>query len=143
MDNQHIIKGSPREKWEEVQAIQHEPFIYIMSNGSRWMGEEEGDIDELLGVLAKYRLNYEMFGPSFYSVDPCTWADNPKCKRWEPLTPENRHYIDGPRLYAEDGVYRFFGNFLEVSHVFSIDTNHKPTIDALVAAIEANKELAE
>ena len=129
-DETHIIKGCPRDKWEEVQAIQHEPFIYIKSNGSRWMGDEEGDISELLGVLAKHELDSRMFKHGFITVDPCEGVQDPHVPgKW----------IDGPRLYECDGVYNFFGNFVGVSHVFDIDTNHKPTIDALVAAIEANK----
>jgi hypothetical protein len=136
-----IIKGCPRDKWDEVQAIQHEPFIYIQSNGSRWAGEEEGDIAELLETLGKYRLDYERFPGKFYSVDPCAGVRNPDAQPWEPDSADNRHWIDGPRLYEADGVYGFFGNFLEVSHVFNIDTNHKPTIDALISAIGANKEL--
>lgn len=136
-----VIKGCPRDKWEEVQAIQHEPFVYIMSNGSKWAGEEEDDVETLLNVLATYRLDYERFSNSgpFYSADPCTWAHNPEWN-WENNVPK---YIDGPRLYACDGVVRFFGNFLAVSHVFNIDTNDKPTIDALIAAIDANALIPE
>lgn len=132
----HIIKGAPCDKWEEVQAIQRDPFIYIMSCGSRWAGEEAGDIAELLNVLGKYRLDTKRFG-HFYSLDPCSWAYNSK---WTPGCGEP-HYVDGERMYACDGVYRFFGNFEELSHVFNIDTNDPETIAALIAAIEANKSL--
>jgi hypothetical protein len=34
-----IIKGTPREKWDEVQTIQHQPFIFIQSNGSKWASD--------------------------------------------------------------------------------------------------------
>jgi hypothetical protein len=139
----HIIKGCPRDKWEEVQAIQHDPFVYIMGNGSKWAGQEEDDIETLLDVLAKYRLDVERFGPEFYDINPCTGIRNPKAPNFGPDDPANPHWIDGPRLYACDGVYRFGGNFLNLSHGFSVDTNHKPTINALIAAIEANKNLPE
>jgi len=131
-----IVKGAPCDKWEEVQSIQHEPFIYIMSNGSKWAGEEPDDVAELLQVLGNHALEFERFHHSFYSANPCHWAHN------ENYTPENGQprYIDGARMYQCDGVFRFFGNFLEVSHVFHIDTNHKPTINALVSAIEQNRE---
>jgi hypothetical protein len=43
-------------------------------------------------------------------------------------------------MYACDGVVRFGGNFLRLSHGFSIDTNHQPTIDALISAIDANRK---
>lgn len=128
-----VIKGCPRDKWEEVQAIQHEPFVYIMGNGSKWAGEEEDDIDKLLEVLAKYRLD-DRLGPEFYTVNVCRGVRNPDANG-------TRQWIDGPRLYECEGVYRFCGNFLEISHGFSIDTNHMPTIDALVTALEANRNL--
>lgn len=133
-----IIKGAPSEKWEAVQAIQNEPFVYIMSNGSKWAGEEEDDIATLLDVLTKYRLDYERFDNEFYSVNPCHGVLNPNYIAWEKTEP---HYIDGPRMYECDDVYRFFGNFLNLSHVFNIDTNDRETIDSLVKAIEANKAL--
>lgn len=133
----HIVKGCPRDKWEEVQAIQHEPFVYIMGNGSRWAGSEEGDISELLDMLAKHTLDVERF-KDFWSVDPCSAMDNPD---WH-FGSELPRWIDGERLYAHDGVYRFFGNFLDYSHGFSIDTNDRPTIDALTNAIRLNVERA-
>jgi hypothetical protein len=135
-DNVTIIKGAPCDKWDEVQAVQNTPFVYIMSNGSRWAGEDEGDIAELLEVLRTSKLDRKRFG-RFYSENPCHGAPNPKYTPWNPDCGEEP-YIDGPRMYSCDGVVRFFGNFEDVSHVFHIDTNHKPTIDALIAAIDAN-----
>lgn len=132
----HIIKGVPCDTWDQVQAIQHEPFIYIMGNGSKWAGEEEDDVSVLLDMLAKETLDprFEYREPYFWTVDPCGAVYNPD---W---TYDNglERYIDGPRLYECNGVVRFFGNFLTYSHGFNIDTNHQPTIDALIAAIEAN-----
>ena len=125
------------DKWDDVQDAQHEPFIYIMSNGSKLMGDELDDISDLLEALAKYRLDYRMFG-HFYTVNPCHWAYNPS-----PNEDGLPRYIDGKRMYECDGVYHFFGNFESVSHVFRIDTNHQPTIDALVKAIDANKLIQE
>lgn len=130
-----IIKGSPCDKWEEAQAAQHAPFIYIMSCGSRWAGEEPGDIADLLGALKSATLDpkFEKYG-NFINTNPCDAASNPK---WGYGNNEPK-WIDGKPLYAVPGVYRFFGNFLDLSHVFSIDTNDAPTIRALTAAIEAN-----
>jgi len=133
----YIIYGTPRDKWEEVQAIQHEPFIFISSNGSRWYGEQPGDIAELLAALGKYALDVDRFD-SFCTVDPCSATVNPK---WMPLASNTEpQWIDGKRLYEANGVCRYFGNFSDYSHVFNIDTNDKPTIDALDAAIKANLE---
>ena len=122
-----IIKGCPRDKWEEVQAIQDEPFIYIQSNGSKWMGEEADDIDGLVVMLEKYALDPSF--DTFWCVDPCRGVKDPN---------RRGSFIDGERLYRVDGVYDFFGNFLEYSHVFSISTNHKPTIELLTRLIDAN-----
>ena len=131
-----IIKGAaggPDGKWEEVQEAQHEPFIFIQTNGSRWRGEDPGDVAELLDVLGKYKLRDDGF--AYYEPDPCRGVENPD---WY-FGSDAEKWIDGPRMYAEDGVFRFHGNFDELSHAFCIDTNHKPTIDALVSAIENNR----
>ena len=135
----HIIKGCPADKWEEVQAIQDEPFVYIMSNGSRWFGEEEGDIAELLEVLSKHRIDYERFTPGYiHTLNPCEGIYNPA---WN-FENEEPRWINGPRMYRGE-VHRFGGNFEHISHVFSIDTNDPATIVALTAAIEANQFVQE
>jgi hypothetical protein len=124
-----IIKGCPRDKWEEVQAIQDDPFIFIQSNGSHWMGEEEDDVDGLVKMLESHPLDPRF--ETFYCVDPCRGVEDPN---------RRGHYINGERLYRVDGVHDFFGNFLEYSHVFSISTNHKPTIELLTRLIDANMQ---
>jgi len=130
------IKGCPRDRWEEVQAIQHDPFIYIMSNGSKWMGEEEDDLDALFTVLAETPLDprFEPYG-NFITPDPCEGVRNPAWT-WGNGEPQ---WIDGPRMYAVH-VVRFQGNFLEVSHGFAIDTNVPEIIDRLTTAIRANQQ---
>lgn len=122
-----IIKGCPRDKWDEVQALQGEPFIYIMSNGSKWAGEEEDDVQDLLAVLAEHPLDprFEDYG-NFINPHPCVAVRD-----------DDGKWVDGDRQYQAD-VTSFFGNFLGLSHVFNIDTNHQPTIDALTTAIKAN-----
>jgi hypothetical protein len=110
-----------------------------MSNGSRWAGEEAGDIDELLDVLGTHKLDRERFDNGFYTVDPCEGVYNPDFKYNSDLP----QWVDGPRMYSCDGVVRFFGNFENLSHVFNIDTNHQPTINALMKAIENNSLVQE
>jgi hypothetical protein len=136
----HIIKGCPRDKWDEVQAIQHEPFIYIMGNGSKWAGQEEDDVSELLRMLAAHPLDptFEEYG-NFIAVDPCQGVRNPKHCGWGGDTDGEPQWIDGPRLYACDGVHSYFGNFYTYSHGFNIDTNDPETIAQLNAAIRANQ----
>lgn len=124
-----IIKGCPRDKWDEVQAIQHEPFVYIMSNGSKWYGEEEDNIEDLLKTLDEHPLDPRF--KSFITKDPCIGVRG-----------ERGGYVDGPRMYTAN-VTRFFGNFHTVSHVFQIDTNDPETIAALSSAIRKNMRQAE
>lgn len=140
-----IIKGcsgGPEGKWDEVQAIQHQPFIYVSYNGSEWVWEGKDDVAVLLDMLAHYRLSEHDRGSDCYTVDPCYGVENPKWDRWNRESNEER-YIDGPRLYACDGVVRFSGNFEHYAHAFGIDTNHKPTIKALMAAIAKNDQVVE
>lgn len=125
-----IIKGYPCDKWDEVQSIQHEPFIWIQSVG-RWDGERD-EVQALLDVLPAWKLDYRMFDDKFVSTNPCHWAYGDPSKG-EPK------YIDGPRMFEAE-VTVFFGNFEEMSHVFRIYTTHTPTIDALSAAIQRNRE---
>jgi hypothetical protein len=136
----HIIKGCPRDQWDNVQAIQHEPFVYIMNNGSHFAGQEEDDLSELLRMLSTHPLDatYEERG-GFETVDPCEGVTNPEWT-WGNDAPR---WIDGPRLYACEGVVRFGGNFLTYSHGFSLDTNHAPTIAALREAIAGNRARAD
>lgn len=132
----NIVIGTPRDKWEEVQKIQNEPFIFIQSNGSRWAGEEAAPIAELLHMLATHTLDpvFEDYG-NFFSVNPCVGVRNPD---WN-YSNNEPEWIDGGRLYSCDGVYRFSGNFYDCSHVFNIDTNDAETISALTAAIRKNQ----
>lgn len=118
------IKGCPRDKWDEVQAIQHEPFVYIMSNGSKCYGEEADDIKDLLKTLDEHPLDPRF--KSFITKDPCIGVRG-----------ERGGYVDGPRMYTAS-VTRFFGNFYTVSHGFQIDTNDQETITALTKAIRKN-----
>jgi len=134
-----IIKGCPRDKWEEVQAIQHEPFIYIHHNGSHWAGQEPDDVTILVEVLESHKLRDDYGNDDFGAADPCVGVVNPD---WDwSASPDVPHYIDGPRMYAADGVRRFSGNFENLSHAFCVDTNHEPTIKRLFEALQLNRKL--
>lgn len=133
-----IIKGAPGGpdgKWAEVEAIQHEPFIFVQYNGWCITSETlEGEVPLLLDMMTRYKLDPER---SHYSPDVCRGVHNPRFIN-QATTPDQAEYIDGPRMYAADGVWRFAGNFEDYSHAFGIDTNHGPTIAALKAAMDAN-----
>lgn len=134
-----IIKGDWRGNEDQVNRAQHGRFIFINSNGSRWAGEEPGDIAELLDVLGKEPLDpsFEAFG-NFISVNPCSGVINPEYGK----VVGAEKWIDGPRIFDVEGVVHFFGNFYHYSHVFGIYTNDPETIDKLTAAIRANQERA-
>ena len=132
-----IIKGcsgGKDGKWDEVQAIQYKPFIYIQYNGSHFPGgtQDVQDVEALIKMLCTYRLISYFSGRKAYSINPKTGVQTGMGK-----------WVDGPRIYACDGVVRFLGNFERYSHAFCIDTNHKPTIEALITAIRANGRVKE
>lgn len=131
-----IIKGNWNEKDVEVMAAQYEPFIFINQNGSKWAGQEQDDISELLNALEAYALDskYEEYG-NFITVNPCAGIENPE---WNWSNGKTK-YIDGPRLFDVDGVVMFNGNFLELSHGFCIYTNDQETINTLTKAIMDNQ----
>lgn len=138
MSKLHIIKGAPIEQWENVQAIQHEPFIYIQSNGSKWAGESPDNIEVLLEVLSKYNLDLPMF--SNKDTSEYTFiTENPHSAKFNPDYPHKSSlmWINDKPLYNVP-VVSFFGNFEDISHVFSITTNHQKTIALLTEAINAN-----
>jgi len=99
-------------------------MIKIISNGSKWAGQQPATIEELLTVLAKYPLDptFEKYG-NFINPHP-TWLKK-----------------EAAELYK--GCTTIFGNFMECSHVFNVITDDSDTIAALSKAIEANKETAE
>ena len=124
-----LIIGAQCDKWDEIVASQHEPFLYIAANGSKWMGDEPDSIDDLLNTLRKHTLDprFEQYG-NFITENPC-----------EGVRDEQGNWIDGPRLFRTD-VTHFFGNFFDVSHVFQLYTNDQAIIAALTSAIRANQQ---
>ncbi len=84
----------------------------ITSNGSKWAGESPDTVDELCAVLQSHTLDRIFEGYGNFVI-----AD-----AGEPL--------------------RFWGNFFDVSHVFSIDTDEPAVIERLTALIRANQQTA-
>jgi len=115
-------------------------MLKIQSNGSRWAGGEPDTIETLLELLSRepLRPDFEKFG-NFITHPVCRGVKNPAWT-WGSDAPE---WINGPLIYPENpGAVRFWGNFLNVSHVFSIDTDEPEIIDRLTAAIRANQASA-
>lgn len=82
----------------------------IISNGSKWAGESPDSIETLCEALATHTLDRTFEGFGNFVI------------------------ADG------DGPVRFWGNFIDVSHVFSIDTDEPALIERLTALIRANQE---
>jgi len=82
----------------------------VVSNGSKWAGEEPDTVADLLDVLKR-----------------------------EPLDPTFERYGNFRLASALPGGRRFWGNFFRVSHVFDIDTNDPETVRAIHCAIIRNK----
>ena len=89
----------------------------VHSNGSKWAGQEPDSVETLLSVLNKHTLD-RRFG-SF-------WTRSKIGDRW-----------------AKPGMVRFFGNFIDLSHVFSIDTDEPELIERITKAICRNRQKPE
>lgn len=110
----------------------------IISNGSHWAGEEESPLASLFEVLATQPLlrSFERYG-NFIQADPeIEWLEWQASREF----PHIGRHVPGPSPYAPLMVHRFWGNFLNVSHVFSIDTDEPELIERLTAAIRANQQ---
>lgn len=98
-------------------------MLEIISNGSKWVGQSPDTIDTLLEVLSKHTLD-----PRFERYGDFVRADTPDI------------YIRDGHSQVIPGAVRFFGNFIDISHVFNIRTDETVIIKALTDAIAANKQ---
>jgi hypothetical protein len=138
MSTPMVIKGDwSNKEAEAMAAARGGSFVFITSNGSKCLGDEQDDIEQLLDVLGKYPLDprFENYG-NFITLDPCVGVRNPDYRKIEGA----EEWIDGPRIFDVDGVAKFFGNFFGLSHVFNIYTNDAGTVQKLTAAIRANQQ---
>jgi hypothetical protein len=95
-------------------------MIYIQSNGSKWHGQQPDTIEKLLEVLENHPLDTEMFPNGHYTVT-------------------NKEYFIHPnRCQHLIGSTHFRGNFVTLSHVFSIYTDEAEVIQKLTEAIDRN-----
>jgi len=91
----------------------------IISNGSKWNGQKPDSISKLLEVLKDNTIEEMFFGKSIIPHS------------------EGKKFVSCP-IRKEKGIYYFFGNFEEVSHVFNIETTDKGLISKLRDAIMNN-----
>lgn len=94
----------------------------IEYNGSKWAGEDPDDLDTLLRLLRTEALDPRFAGAygtySHLVTDHLPWTEADRL----------------PHL----GYVRFSGNFLHISHAFSIVTDDPVIIGALHDAIRCN-----
>lgn len=102
----------------------------IQSNGSRWAGESPATLAELLEVMGRHQLD-----PSFNNCECLAHRAGPNIGTWDKAV-----YPDlGPIYPDHPDTVRFWGNFFDVSHVFSIDTDDPEVMVALRKAIANNR----
>jgi hypothetical protein len=88
----------------------------IHSNGSRWAGEQPTSLEELFDVLEHYALRRAQYPNDCFEESGAEML----------------------RITGLPNFVRFSGNFYELSHVFSIDTDEPKLIARFRAAIAAN-----
>lgn len=104
-------------------------MIEIVSNGSKWFGEEPDTLGVLFGVLKNHPLDrsFEKYGNFIYV--PREWAYG-----------EHREIVAAGLIYPENlNMRHIFGNFFALSHVFNIATDELELILKFSLAIEENK----
>jgi len=87
----------------------------IHSNGSKWAGEENCTIEELIDVLEHHKLDL----PRFACHGFVNFVDNNDGKRFE------------------DSEVNIHGNFADISHFFNINGIYHD-LEPLIKAIELN-----
>lgn len=102
--------------------LQTKPMTRIISNGSKWNGQKPDSINKLIDVLAKHPIDEDFFSKEkdvrLFGV----------AYKWVVLCP----------ISKEDGVYTFFGNFEDISHIFNIKSTDRAVIAKLKKAIMDN-----
>jgi hypothetical protein len=95
-------------------------MIKIISNGSKWYGQEPDTIEQLLEVLKNYPLDpmFEEYG-NFISNNP--------------------NWFKKEAAIKHKGCSKINGNFSSISHAFDIITDDQEIIKQLTEAIEQNK----
>jgi len=101
----------------------------ILSNGSKWAGSVPDGLETLLEVLSK-----DVLDPKFEKYH---------CWRPYTYTPEVKGVETADYLRPWVGAKTFFGNFLNLSHVFNIISVDPEVIGKLEQAIQKNVVRAE
>lgn len=97
----------------------------IISNGSKWAGEQPDSIDKLIEVLESEHVIEERFFKPFEN-------GHGEDRTYHQFCPINKSE-------KGEGWMKFFGNFENLSHVFEIETNDPEVVENLTKAIKNNK----
>jgi hypothetical protein len=92
-------------------------MIQIISNGSKWAGEQPDTVEKLIEVLGEQPLNPTFEGYGNFIIE------------------ENTDLVK----HGVSVRVRFFGNFARLSHVFNIRTDEPDLIATLTKAIRDNQ----
>lgn len=112
-------------------------MLLINGNGSKWAGSPADPIEKLYEMLELHALDrvFERFG-NFIQVAPRVCLSLTRDFQTGIQTA-----VEGGLMYPENPLtQRFQGNFLLVSHGFSIDTDEPEVIDKLTRLIRANQK---
>ena len=90
-------------------------FTLIESNGSKWLGQHPDDLDKLYSMLCDHKLILHFY-PGYEAIDNYEW-------------------------YRQLGMIRFHGNFQDISHCFSVDTNDSGVIKMMLGHLTVNRNL--
>jgi len=99
-------------------------MIEIVSNGSKWYGQQPDIIETLLEVLSKNTLD-------------------PKFEKYGNFIQRNPNWLKKEIAEKYKGCTVIFGNFYSLSHVFNIITDEEELIQQLEKAINKNKQKQE
>jgi hypothetical protein len=99
-------------------------MLEILSNGSKFCGEENDTIETLLDTLSKHSLDpvFEKYG-NFVNRTP-KWLNSKSAEKYQ-------------------GCTSIHGNFMGVSHAFNIITDEPELIEKINSAINKNKQTPE
>lgn len=109
-------------------------MLTINANGSKWAGQEQDSITVLLERLATNTLD-----PRFEDYGNFIMPARMTRRTVDAHTGEELIEDAGPLYPGAPDAVRFWGNFYDVSAVFSVDTDEGFIIEKLTAAIRANQ----
>ena len=99
-------------------------MLIINSNGSKWFEQPSDSIDNLKEVL------------KYYALDP-------KFEKHGNFVNRNPQWVTEDLKEKYKGCSTIFGNFLEISHIFSIITNDEKLLAEIEELVNENKKRPE